>query len=430
MKKSILIIAIITTINSFGQNQTNYDENKVPEYKLPEVLVSEKGETITNYRDWEKKRRPEILSLFEQNIYGKIPGKLKLASYKVVEQSDNAFSNKAIRKQVVLHFENGGKELNVGLLIYLPKNVEKAPVFVSYNFWGNQTVADDPEILLTESWINNNTNLGYINNKVSEKSRGAGKKLLSVEKLIDSGYGLATMYAGDIDPDKSGDLGPDFSDGVHPLLYKKGQSKPLDNEWGAIAAWAWGLSRAMDYLEEDPNVDSKNVIVFGHSRHGKAALWAGAMDQRFAMVVSNNSGCGGAALSRRRYGERLGGINSQFKHWLCGNSRTFDYNEDTLPIDQHQLIALIAPRPVYVASADEDLWADPKGEFLSAYYATPVYNLYGKQGISTPQMPDIDRPVMTYIGYHIRAGKHAVTEFDWDQYLRFADIHLKKRNCN
>ena len=425
MKKYALFFALIITINSYAQEETNYDESKVPEYKLPEVLISENGKKITDYLSWIKIRRPEILSLFEENIYGKIPGELKLTSYKVVEQSDHACNNKAIRKQVVLNFQNNGKELNVGLLIYLPKNGRKAPVFVSYNFWGNQTVTDDPEIILTKSWINDNTTLGHINNQVTEKSRGAGKRLLPVEQLIAAGYGLATMYAGDVDPDKSGDAGADFSDGIHPLLYKKGQTKPLDNEWGAIAAWAWGLSRAMDYFEKDTDIDADKVIVFGHSRHGKAALWAGARDQRFAIVVSNNSGCGGAALSRRQFGERLGGMNAQFKHWLCENSKKYDYKEAALPVDQHELIALIAPRPVYVASAEEDLWADPKGEFLSAHFATPVYELFGKQGISSPKMPEINNPIMTSIAYHIRTGKHMATEYDWEQYIKFADFHLK-----
>jgi hypothetical protein len=425
MKKYLLFFAIIISINIYAQNETNYDESKIPEYKLPDILVSEKGKKITNSRSWIKKRRPEIVSLFEENIYGKVPGELKLISYKVVEESKDAFNGKAIRKQVALNFKNNGKELNVGLLIYLPKIQGKVPVFVSYNFWGNHTVADDPEILLTESWISNSPDLGRTNNRVTEQSRGAGKKLLSVEKLIDAGYGLATMFAGDVDPDKGAAAGPDYSDGVHPLFYRNGQTEPLDNEWRTIAAWAWGLSRALDYFEKDDDIDQNKVIVFGHSRHGKAALWAGALDWRFAMVISNNSGCGGAALSRRQFGERLAGMNAQFPHWLCGNSKKYDYKEATLPVDQHDLIALIAPRPVYIASAEEDLWADPKGEFLSAYHATPVYGLFGKQGILSPEMPEINQPVMTSIGYHIRSGGHSVTEFDWNQYIKFANIHLK-----
>ena len=405
----LLLFALVLSLNIYAQKETNYDESKVPEYELPDVLTTENGKKISNKEDWIKKRRPEIVSLFEENIYGKVPGKLKLTSYKVVEESKDAFNGKAIRKQVVLNFKNNGKELNVGLLIYLPKNQKKVPVFVSYNFWGNHTVADDPEILLSPT----------------EKSRGAGKKLLSVEKLIDAGYGLATMYAGDVDPDKGAARGPDYSDGIHPLLYKKGQTMPLDNEWRTIAAWSWGLSRALDYFEKDKDIDHNKVIVFGHSRQGKAALWAGAFDQRFAMVISNNSGCGGAALSRRQFGERLGGMNVEFPHWLCGNSEKYDYKEATLPVDQHELIALIAPRPVYIASAEEDLWADPKGEFLSAVYATPVYNLFGKKGILSSKIPEINQPVMTTIGYHIRSGAHSVTDYDWDQYIKFANIHLK-----
>ena len=422
MKKILGYIAFLVFIltNTYAQDPTNYDESKVPPYKLPELLVSLKGKAITNAKEWREIRRPEILSLFEENIYGKIPGVLKISSFKTVEKSNNALEGKAIRKQVVLTFRNEGKELNVNLLIYLPKNVHKSPVFTGYNFYGNQSVADDPGIIITDSWVRDDSVHHIFNHHASEQSRGTEKGRWQVEKIIAAGYGLVTVYYGDVDPDKN-----DFTDGVHPLLYKNGQTKPLPDEWGSISAWAWGLSRVMDYLEHDLDIDASKVVVMGHSRLGKTALWAGALDQRFAIVISNNSGCGGAALSRRLYGERLGGMNQYFPYWLCDNCNQYDGKEYNLPVDQHMLIALIAPRPVYIASAVEDKWADPKGEYLSGYYATPVYKLFGKKGLDSVEMPEVSHPVMNTIGYHIRPGVHGVFEYDWEQYIRFADMHFK-----
>lgn len=432
MQKIKLVIAflLILLFTESAKSQANYDESKVPEYQLPELLISQDGKKITNADSWMKIRRPEIITLFEEHVYGEIPGKIKLSSWKVLEESNNALNGKAIRKQVLLTFKKNRKELDVNLLIYLPKDVEKAPLFVGYNFYGNHTIADDPEIVIPTSWSRNNKNLGITDNKPNEKARGARESRWAASKIIDAGYGLATIYYGDVDPDRYGNDGIDFSDGVHPLLYKKGQTKPLPNEWGAISAWAWGLSRAMDYFEKDNDIDKDKVIVMGHSRLGKTSLWAGALDQRFAIVISNNSGSGGAALSRRKYGERLGGMNNNFQHWFNDNLAKYDNDEDALPVDQHMLIALIAPRPVYIASAEEDRWADPKGEYLSGFHATPVYELFGKKGLSSNRMPEVNQPVMTTIGYHIRSGKHDVTEFDWEQYIKFADIHLNRVTQN
>ncbi len=422
MKKILLVCGVLMSwlTQAYMQDQTNYDESKVPPYKLPEILVSLKGKAITNSREWTEIRRPEIIKLFEENMYGKIPGELKIHSFKVVEEDNNALGGIARRKQVVLTFQNAGKVLNVNLLIYLPKNAGKAPLFVGYNFDGNQSVTDDPDVPVTNSWMREDTANGVIHNRATERTRGTDRRSWQVEKIINAGYGLATLYYGDVDPDKN-----DFTDGVHPLLYRKGQTKPEAGEWGAISAWAWGLSRAMDYFEKDPDIDATKVIVMGHSRLGKTALWAGAIDQRFAIVISNNSGCGGAALSRRKYGERLGGMNQYFQHWLCDNCSQFDGKEETLPVDQHMLIALIAPRPVCIASALEDKWADPKGEYLSGYYATPVYELFGKKGLTSMEMPEVNYPVMNTIGYHIRPGVHGVFAYDWDQFIGFADLHLK-----
>ena len=405
---------------SFAQEPVSYDESKVPSYVLPELLVTKDGREIKTAREWTETRRPEVMALFEEYIYGKIPGELDISSYRVLEQDDNALGGRAVRKQVVLEFRKSGRELEVHLLLYLPKGLGKVPVFVGYNFNGNHTVSDDPEVFVTQSWVRNSPNVGIENHRSNEKARGMLKNRWDIDMIINSGYGLVTLYYGDVHPDKN-----DFTEGVHPMLYKEGQDRPLPDEWGSISAWAWGLSRVMDYFEGNDDIDHDRVIVMGHSRLGKTALWTGALDQRFAIVISNNSGCGGAALSRRRFGERLGHMNRAFPHWLCDNAGKFDWDEDTLPVDQHMLIALMAPRPVYIASAEKDRWADPEGEYLSGYHATPVYELFGRKGFKTPEMPEVNSPVMNTIGYHIRSGGHNVTSYDWEQFIRFANLHMK-----
>uniref|UniRef100_UPI003216427E glucuronyl esterase domain-containing protein n=1 Tax=uncultured Draconibacterium sp. TaxID=1573823 RepID=UPI003216427E len=405
---------------SFAQYGPNYDENKVPEFELPNPLKTFRGKKVKNVKRWEKKRRPELLEFFTQNVYGEVPGELNISLYEVLEQSRNALNGKAIRKQVELTFKKDNHTLSFTILMYLPKNVETPPLFLGYNFYGNHTISNDVDIIISEAWSRDNPSFGIVHNQLTEQSRGVRTNRWPLNKIIDAGYGLAVIYYGEVDPDKD-----DMSDGIHPFFYIDDQQQPADNEWGAIAAWSWGLSRAMDYFQKDIDVDASKVIVFGHSRLGKTSLWAGATDTRFAGVISNNSGCGGAALSKRRFGETVWRINRSFPHWFCRNFKYYSKSEEALPVDQHQLIALIAPRPVYVASAEEDKWADPKGEFLSALYASPVYKLYGKKGITQKKMPEVNKPIQNTVAYHIRTGKHDVTDFDWEQYIIWADKFVK-----
>jgi len=396
-----------------------YDESKVAPYELPDPLVCLDGTKVTDSSTWLKKRRPEVLSLFEEEVFGRSPGKPKAMRFEVVEEAKEALGGKATRKQVVIHLGKGKKALTVNLLVYLPRKAKgPAAGFLTINFMGNHTVNADPAIRIPTSWVRNGN--GVKNNKAMAEGRGSRASRWAIDAIIDRGYAFATVYYGDIDPD----FDDGYENGVHPLFPPKDPTKRKPTDWASIAGWAWGLSRCLDYLETDSAVDAKRIAVMGHSRLGKTSLWAGAWDERFALVISNNSGCGGAALSRRKFGETVKRINTSFPHWFCENYKKYNDKEGECPVDQHMLIALSAPRPVYVASAEGDRWADPKGEFLSALGAEPVYQLFGHK-FGVVKQPPVDQPVHGRIGYHVRTGKHDVTSYDWRQYLDFADKHLR-----
>ena len=415
-----ILLIILVTGAAKAQWEPNYDESKIPEFKLPDPLRTFSGKKVRNVKQWEKQRRPELLNFFTRNVYGEVPGKLGIDAIDILEKSNDAYNGKASRKQVELTFKNNGQILHFTILIYLPKGIENPALFLGYNFYGNHTVTEDVNVLISEAWVQNNPSFGIVNHRLTEQSRGVRTDRWAIENMLDNGFGFATIYYGEVDPDKD-----DLTDGIHRLFYIDDQKQPADDEWGSIAAWAWGLSRALDYFEHDTDINASKVIVFGHSRLGKTALWAGASDQRFAGVISNDSGCGGAALSKRRIGETIYRINTSFPHWFCENFSNYNNNEKALPVDQHELIALIAPRPVYVASAEEDKWADPKGEFLAALYAGPVYQLYGKSGITQKQMPEVNQPLINTVAYHIRSGGHDVTDYDWEQYIRWAKKYVQ-----
>jgi hypothetical protein len=401
----LLVILPLLDIRVMAQNKpVNYNESEVPAYTLPDPLRFANGTEVKDTLEWLNKRRPGILSLFETEIYGKTPGRSIQARYTMLSEDTTALHGNAIRKQVRIDFPAEPRAPSMMLLIFQPKSTTPVPVFLGLNFNGNHTIIPDTGIIISKAW------------QASSHTRGQDSLSWPVRSFVGHGFALATIYYGDIVEDENNG----FRNGIQPVFYSPGQTAPKPDEWGAIGAWAWGLSRAMDYLENDRSIDAKKVAVFGHSRLGKTALWAGAQDSRFAIVISNNSGCGGAALSRRIFGETVGSINEMFPHWFCGNFKKYNDKESDLPVDQHMLFALIAPRPVYVTSAQDDLWADPRGEFLGVLNADPVYHLFGKQGLPVSEMPPVNSPVMGTLGYHIRTGPHALTFYDWDRFIEFA----------
>ncbi len=405
--------------SSFAQfDGFNYDESKVPQFVLPDPLTLENGDQVTNAHVWKNSRRAEIVKLFETYVYGKAPDNTSSVRFGEAEIEDHALDGTAIRKQVKLYLGGTQDGPTADLLIYLPAGSNSPPpIFLGLNFQGNHSVTDEAGIWLPISWMPEADDETVVDHRATESGRGKKGARWPIREIIARGYGVATIYCGDIDPDYD----DGFQNGIHPLFYDDGQTRPRADEWGTLAAWAWGLSRAMDYLETDHDINHNQVAVLGHSRLGKAAFWAGAHDERFALVISNESGCGGAALSRRRFGETVKRINTKFPHWFCENFQKFNDNEDELPVDQHMLAALVAPRPLYVASAEEDLWADPRGEFLSLKFASPVFTLLGRRALGKETMPGRDQPLHLDVAYHIRSGKHDITLYDWQCYMDFAD---------
>jgi hypothetical protein len=391
-------------------------------YDLPQPLVAEDGTVISTAQQWRDLRRPEILRQFAEQVYGKTPDDTLTAQYNDIEIDRNALNGKATRKQVRVVFNSAGHSVSMDLLLYLPnQSTNPSPVFLGLNFNGNHTIHTDPAIRLPRSPVDTPDYLPR------EADRGNRSWRWPVEEIIARGYGLATVYYGDIDPDYD----DGFNNGIHPLFYTHGQSRPADDEWGAIGAWAWGLSRSLDYLVGDADVAADRVAVMGFSRLGKTALWAGAQDERFALVISNESGTLGASLSRRDGiapgKESIARITGKYGYWFARNAKQYAYNPALIPVDQHQLIALIAPRSVYIASAQNDSHSDPQGEFESGLYASPVYRLLGTDGMSASRQPPLNTPVMSTIGYHIRSGNHDVTLYDWQRFIAFADTHMAQK---
>lgn len=391
----------------------NYDEAQVGTYTLPDPLRLANGKPVRDSATWYRQRRPEIVGLFETNMHGRSPGRPADLTFDVFDKGTPVFDGKAIRKQVSVRFSAAKAHPAMDVLIYTPAAARKpVPLLLCLNFAANSSMVDDPGIKRGEVWDRDRK-------RVPAPTETRFPKL-KIDDFLARGFGVAAIYYGDVEPDFPG--GIPF--GVRGLFLKAGQTTPADDEWGAIAAWAWGLSRAMDYLETDPSVDATRVALFGVSRLGKTVLWAGANDTRFAAVIASCSGEGGAALSRRNYGETVKHLNTNFGYQFAGNYRKFGDRIDQLPVDAHMLLALIAPRPLLLGTGSEDKWSDPKGEFLAAVAAEPVYRLLGKEGLATETMPEPGQGILHTLGYRMHAGGHGTTPDDWPFYLRFLETHL------
>ena len=395
----------------------NYDEAKTGEYVLPNALTLNNGKQVRDAQTWWKKRRPEILSMFETQQYGRAPERPAGESFEVFDAGTPVLNGKAIRKQVRIYFSKDKSGPGIQLLVYLPATTKKpAPVLLSINFGVVQDAVDDPGIKPETVWDpKTNTRI-----TPPEGRRRFGR--LNVEPFIDAGIGVATFYYGDVDPDYA----EGFANGIRARYLKPGQTERVADDWGAIGAWAWGMSRVEDYFETDKDIDAHRVAIHGVSRLGKTVMWAGANDQRFAAVIASCSGEGGAALSHRNYGETIAHLTapSRYPYQFAANYANYGGFPDKAGFDANMLIALIAPRPLLLQTGSTDYWSDPKGEFLAAVAAGPVYRLLGKQDLGTDVWPAAKQPILYDLSYYMHDGGHGIVPSDWEIYLDFLKAHL------
>ena len=393
--KSINLMLLFVALAASSQAQ-NYDEAKVPSYTLPDPLVSLDGKRIATKKQWETSRRPEILRLFADNVYGQIPKTYSAIKFTLTNENKTAMGGKAHLKEVQIEVTCQQKSIKINLIVFIPNQVQgPAPAFVLINHRGKDNT-DPTRTVKSDFW--------------------------PAELLIDEGFAIAAFHVSDVAADNKAT----FQNGVLQQLYP--EQLDMDNGMRALGAWGWGASRVMDYLQQDTQIDKNKVAVIGHSRGGKAALWCGAQDQRFAVVVSSCSGNGGSSLSRRHYGETVKMTTTSFPHWFPPRFGQYSDREDSLPVDQHELLALMAPRAVYVGTASEDKWADPLGSFLALKNAESVYALYGIGPLPANVQPAVNVPVFnTALGYHLREGAHNLTRYDWQQYLTFARNHFNAK---
>jgi hypothetical protein len=404
---------------------------------LPDPLITREGRPVTTAAQWNKVRRPELKALFQHYMYGHLPPAPRRLRVARLAENPRALGGRATLREVRLSFGPEPAPRGLNLLILTPNDRPgPVPVILGLNFCGNHAVLDDPAIALPAGWMPQSCP-GCVDHRATEAGRGGNAGAWDVAQVLARGYALATFYHGDLEPDY-----PDAPDGIRataaaggwrgawkrperdwrcpacPERYQRGEY-----DWGTIAAWAWGCHRAVDYLVTDRRLDRRRIAVYGHSRNGKTALLAAALDERIGLVLCHQAGCGGSAPSRGKVGESVRQINDRFPHWFNAAFKRFNDTPERLPFDQHELIALCAPRPVLLSNATEDQWANPAGQFEMLRAADPVYRLLGVPGLADAQMPPVGQLSAGRLGYFIRPGKHSVTPEDWRAFLDFADHH-------
>ena len=403
----------------FGEN---YAESKVPQFELPDVLASPDGKIkASSAFEWLQSVRPRVLDYIQSQMYGYMPLRPKQMRFELREESGDAFGGIAVRRQIRIHVKDAGGEHFIDLLLYIPKNAKKpVPVFHGLNFCGNHSVVDDPAVFLPAGWVRNSSypTLTVKDNKPREEHRGKMGFRWPVEKLLKSGYAFSTAHYGDIYPDKESE------DSSADSIYKIFDKSSGFSQGPATIAWAWGNSRIIDCLQSQPEIDSSRIAVTGQSRLGRTAILTGALDERVALTLGNNPGCMGTAISRRRFGERIDLICKRFPFWFSPNLNKYFGKENELAVDQHNLVACIAPRLVYVASASEDYWGDPKGELMGLVEAEKVYRLFGAKNMPSMENLEVEKPFLgDAMGFHLRKGPHNMMPYDWENYIKFAQEH-------
>ena len=397
------------------------DSSKLPSQPgLPDPLVMFNGKPVATRAGWFRNRRPELKALFQRYMYGTMPPRPKKMSFSVERVDYDLFGGKATMKQVTIAL-GPGTAPRIHLLLIIPSARKRAaPLFLGLNFCGNCAVIADSRVPLPQGWMPKSCT-GCADNRATEAGRGSQMDVWAIEQSIDRGYAVASVYNGDIDPDA-----PDNTAGVRRYYRDTTPEEHRgDYDWGTIAAWSWGLMRAVDYLVTDKDIDPRRIAVIGHSRNGKAALLTAAFDERIALAIPLQAGCGGTSPSRGKVGESVRVINDHFPHWFNAEFKRFNAEPDHLPFDQHSLIALCAPRPVLLSNATEDSWANPLGQFEMLQAADRVYRFLGAQGLEASTMPEPGRLIDSNLGYYIRPGKHSMTTGDWKVFLDFADKHLR-----
>ncbi|MCE9533669.1 MAG: acetylxylan esterase [Planctomycetes bacterium] len=418
-RRVILMFSILSLFTARSAGADFPAVEKLPSKpELPDPLVMFNGTKVASKEDWVNKRRPELKSLFQTYMYGRLPDTKKVTA-SLNHEDSKAFGGKGTVREFVLSFDEPVKA-KINLLLVVPNERKgPVPVFVGINFSGNHAVLNDPKILLPTSWLPA-TRKGVKDNKATDEGRGSEVNLWNVDLAIERGYAVALFYNGDLDPDRA-----DKREGVRPYLPR--ESEPSLDDTATIMTWAWGFHRVIDYLVTRNDLDPKKIVAVGHSRLGKTALLAAAFDERIAIAMPHQAGCGGTAPSRGKVGEQVKQINDRFPHWFNGNFKKFNDDPTKLPFDQHCLVALCAPRPVLFSNAKEDTWANPDGQFEVLQAADPVYRFLGAGGLEAKQRPEIGKLVDSKLGYYYRDGKHSMTRDDWQAFLDFADKQFGKK---